>query len=209
MPVNVLKKENPRKTSDKERIDSNKFIKSSFEKSSKYCLQQTDSNSKQAGSANTYKKEKADLYKLDLSDEKDKRLLKSLAENWGDDSYTINLHEDLKAEFIKPQNAKKEVYVLVNPKTCINNFDDKNVLGVVSVNKNPKKYVEVDFLQVNPAHLLSKTYKKIGERIMDCMKILYMEKPLHVMSDENATGFYEKIGFEKIHEDGLDYVWYG
>lgn len=155
-----------------------------------------------------YKKQKAKFYRLELDNKNDKKLIKTLAETWGDNSYTINLYENIKNEFKNPHESKKSVYVLTNQKGKSKILNFKNVLGIVSLNKAPEEYNDVDFLQKNPKYLKSKTYEKIGESIMDCIKILHLEKPLHVISDENAKGFYEKIGFEKLYDNSLDYIWY-
>lgn len=155
-----------------------------------------------------YKKQKAKFYRLELDNQSDKKLIKTLAETWGDDSYTINLYENIKNEFKNPHDSKKNVYILTNQKETSKILNPKNVLGIASLNKEPEHYNDVDFLQKNPKYLKSKTYLEIGKAITDCIKILHLEKPLRVIADEQSAGFYEKIGFEKLYKNSLDYIWY-
>lgn len=155
-----------------------------------------------------YKKEKVSFYKLDLNSKNDEKLVKTLAKTWGDDSYTINLYENTKPDFKNPKDSKKNIYVLTNQKEKTKILNPKKILGIASLNKAPEHYNDVDFLQKNPKYLKSKIYCKIGETIMNSIKLLHLEKPLHVIADENSSGFYEKIGLEKQHHNSFDYFWY-
>lgn len=155
---------------------------------------------------NRYQKYEAGFYKLDPENKSDKKILSTIAQKWGNNSYTKNIYDYL----YNADNVNKDktyVYLISDTVTNPAKLAANNILGIAELTKKSDIENTLDFIQVKPSILKTKKYRNIGSKMIDTIKCLHFETPLYVFSDVNAIKFYLKNGFEKIPNCQYSLYW--
>lgn len=160
---------------------------------------------------NQYKDFQASFVELNPKDRADIDMLNKIQMTWRGDFTETIFNSAFCSSFI--DNDKKKFYALTSQQDSFDKLDAKKVLGVVELNKL-KHINRIEFLQVNPNYIVGKPkswigklfsstrnkeqslplFKRVGSAILDSLKKI-TDKPLDLLSVENATGFYRKNGF--------------
>ena len=148
------------------------------------------------------------IVELDKDDEEDVKSLYQTAVLWNYQGakYASDIfHEAIKG--YEYDDVDREHYFALTTQTKdFENLCPDKVLGLMLFSQTNNAEDEINWFQVRPNTNTKQTwkreYKKIGEAMVNLLKGIYFEKPIHVQSVPESVGFYKKMEFQNRDDDG-------
>lgn len=161
---------------------------------------------------NTYKPSKVTLVELDGGKQSDLFAVSDISKNWKNEKYASSIARIMQCLFsgFLDKNERK-IFALTTQKEHFNRLQSDKILGITEIDLSKGKGVYLDYIQVNPKYMYTKTnpnrkYKDVGKCILDFIKNFY-KKEITLCSDFRVTNFYEKNGFELEDASNFCYQW--
>lgn len=163
-------------------------------------------------SSNAYKPLRTNFVELDGKSQSDIFAVGDISEDWKDAKYASSIARIMQCLFsgFLDKNERK-IYALTTQKKHFNKLQSDKILGITEIDLSKGEGVYLDYLQVNPKFMHSKTkpdrkFKDVGRCIINSIKDLY-KREITLCSDYRAANFYEKNGFEMIDPENFCYQW--
>lgn len=151
-------------------------------------------------SDNQYLPHNISFVKINPKSKDDLRVLKDLCSSWAPQTFVDDICWDVFT--ILRQNPKDGfVYAATEQLNKFSKLEPKKVLGLVELTPDGDKQVFIEYLQVNPKYITDRKnspIKGIGTSILNCLKSLYKDKKISLMSVESKAveQFYINNGFK-------------
>lgn len=148
---------------------------------------------------NKYSDNEVSFVKLNPKSLKDLKSLKEVVSDWGEDSFAYDICIDASC-MLRENPEDGAIFALTKQEKGFSNLDAKSILGLVETVNDADNSLFIEYLQTNPKYLnqiKSSEIKGIGTSILNCLKELYKNKKLSLMSVESSgvETFYKKNGF--------------
>ena len=134
------------------------------------------------------------------------RALEKTSLDWviqGDGKIAYTIYNNAVGQYSYDKCVKEHYFAATTQDSNYKNLDYKKILGVSMFSETNEPVNEINLFEVKPntskSHSKNREYKKIGTALLNYIQNTYNQKPIYVISRDEAIDFYLKNNFKSIN----------